>query len=154
MIIRNFLKISKSLDKCDPYWTQYKNKCLKHFNLFVDFPRAEEICKSKNATMISINSVEENRFVLDFIKNHTIGWRHHWLGAKRVCPNASTRSFFGTDLGSHFEWNNKNVFNYTNWGSGQPNKSKEKYLVMYPNGRWHDYNSKNYQFVCEKIFDN
>jgi hypothetical protein len=91
--------------------------------------------------MNSINSDDENKFVLDFFKNNTNN-DFIWIGAKKV--------------GSNFEWNNMNAFNYTNWDSGQPNNTdgKEVYLTMHSNGVWHDWDGSHggsHQFICEKI---
>jgi hypothetical protein len=89
--------------------------------------------------MNSINSEDENKFVSHFIKINTFEWQLHWLGGKKV--------------GSYFEWNDKNAFNNANWDLGQPNNNNgnEMYIVMYSNGRWHDYPSGSFQFICEKI---
>jgi hypothetical protein len=45
--------------------TRYKHKCLKFFDYDVRDSSAEKICQSFGGTLISIHSVEENKFAMN-----------------------------------------------------------------------------------------
>ncbi len=74
--------------------------------------------------MISIHSVEENKFAIALaIRETTISI---WIGAKR---NNSL---------NYFEWPNGQEFDYSNWDSGQPTNSTdpESYVAINNDGTW------------------
>jgi hypothetical protein len=49
--------------KCRNGWTKYKTNCVIVFKERANYSRAKQICTENNATMNSIQSFEENKFV-------------------------------------------------------------------------------------------
>jgi hypothetical protein len=96
--------------KCRNGWTQYKTKCLKVFDETNYYSEAKQICTENNATMISIEDLEENEFVAKLTEKSAPQAKFLWIGAKRT----------GSGL-LDFDWENGEPFLYSNWMSGQPN---------------------------------
>jgi hypothetical protein len=119
---------------------------MKYFDKKVEFKEAERICKSNNATMISIHSVEENEFVRSYVANQSFYSPRVWIGLKR-------------NISQGFRWVDKSPFNYSKWGTNQPDNSGdgEPYVEMLINeqGIWNDESDygvslrDSHGFVCQ-----
>jgi hypothetical protein len=135
--------------KCRNGWTKYKTKCLKVFNKTVNYSEAKQICTENNATMISIESLEENEFVRNLTKQSVPQAEYLWIGAKRT----------GSGL-LDFEWENGNPFLYSNWKSDEPdNYGGNQYFVYMDlnSGNWADWKDQGDDrtvFICESTFTN
>jgi hypothetical protein len=96
--------------------------------------------------LISIHSAEENKFAIDLANRQTTSSYAVWIGAKR---NNSV---------DYFEWTNGQVFNYSNWASGEPKISTdiESEVSMYSDGTWatDDKNMFTALFMCESDSSN
>jgi len=93
--------------------------------------------------MISIQSEDENKFVLNFAKRSAPNAKRIWIGAKRIGSGLKT-----------FEWHNKNAFNFSKWANGQPDnyRGKEPFAEMKLNtdsGLWNDNSDQKLSFICE-----
>jgi hypothetical protein len=121
-----FLKIIFFKGKCRNGWTRYKHKCLKLISQRAQHSEAENSCQSIGATLISIHSAEENKFVKGLAYRERTKDLTVWIGAKR---NNSL---------NYFEWTNEQAFNYSNWGSGQPTNSTdpESHVTIHKDGTW------------------
>jgi hypothetical protein len=122
-------------------WTQYREKCLKFFDQLVTNSKGRQICESNGATMISIQSEDENKFVLNFAKMSAPNAKRIWIGAKRIGSGLKT-----------FEWHNKNAFNYSKWANRQPDNygGREPFAEMYTSsGLWNDNSDQKLSFICE-----
>jgi hypothetical protein len=134
--ILNQIIVFKLVAECERGWSRYHNKCIKLFTEYKTWSEAKNFCESNNATMISINSEEENDFVLNLAKKQSKNWV--LTGGKRNTDN------------NRFEWINGKEFNYTNWKSGR--RIGFDYVLMRGDGMWYDYSGQTAQpFLCEYI---
>jgi hypothetical protein len=83
--------------------------------------------------LVTITSAQEQQFIAKTYVNKE--WTHAWLGAHRVPYSDST------SLTEGWVWVTGEIWDYTNWSTGQPEKASEECLSMmnYTNGNWHDY---------------
>lgn len=123
---------------------------------------ANDYCKSLSGYLATITTQEEQNFIQQYLAQVTAGataandagepttWEKEvWIGA--------TDSRFEGD----WEWANGEKFEYTNWGTNQPDDSwGQDYGVMLNHlregsdysitaGQWDDSNSYNCPFICE-----
>jgi hypothetical protein len=116
---------------------------------YVNYSEAVNICKSNNATLIEIESLEKQNIIESFlhqIYNQSI-YPHYWLNAFR-------------DSSGTFKWiNSGQGFNYQNWYPNTPysmsSYPNDNYLVIYGYnnidfGKWYNVlNSYNCNVICE-----
>ncbi|RWS18611.1 ladderlectin-like protein, partial [Leptotrombidium deliense] len=109
-------------------WVKHGNKCYLYERYNRDFFRMKSYCESLGATMLAIESQEENDFIQSVFTRTTA-----YLGATRV-P--------GTDK---WQWPNGKIMEYSNWNPGEPNnwRGNENCIQFYNNigypGKWNDY---------------
>lgn len=77
---------------------------------FSSFEEAERICEKENSTLISIESEQEQKFLVDYLFNFRKVVDSVWLGAKRTIVQNN----------SVFKWIDDYEFSYTNWEAGHP----------------------------------
>jgi hypothetical protein len=127
--------------KCGSGWVQYKQKCVKYFNQTVKFFKAEKICESNNATLISIHSAEENEFIRSYVEKQPSLSISMWIGLKRNISGSQ-----------EFVWVDKSPVDYVNWSIYQPDNygTLEPYIEMmiHKNGTWNDILDGYFVFVC------
>jgi hypothetical protein len=109
------------------------------FQQAVKFKKAEELCESNNATLISIHSDEENEFIRNYLKEQPSFPIRVWIGLKRKSS-------------LDFIWVDKSPVDYYNWEIGQPNNLEgyEPFIetLIYKDGTWNDRIEDNLPFVC------
>jgi len=115
------------LIKMDVNWNEAREYAEKQ-----EFKRAGEIYKGYLATL---TSQEENSWVVENLVSPTCkNDVYPWLGGYQA------HGYNNPSEGWH--WVTGEVWQWTNWNKGEPNDlfggSNEKYLKMYPNGKWND----------------
>ncbi|CAK8689442.1 macrophage mannose receptor 1-like isoform X2 [Clavelina lepadiformis] len=115
-----------------------------------NFANAVSICKSKNASLVIINSPSIQRFLVTNINVNNVDRFAYYIGLTRVDKDEST-----------FEWVNGTLSSdgYTNWFSSQPDESRsgENCVIMgysynlQSNFHWWDIqcDSPNH-FICQR----
>ncbi|RWS22216.1 ladderlectin-like isoform X3, partial [Leptotrombidium deliense] len=131
-VLLNTSYLCFAIKGCENGWHQFGNKCFYSRNFKVDVDEMQIICSNLGATMVSIHSDQENRF----IKNITSMSNLYWLGGYRK------------QLGkSIFAWKDGTKFDYENWWNQQePNQINDVNAscmsIFIPSGEkapdWHD----------------
>ena len=82
--------------------------------------------------MTSINSSEENDFIITLINTNA----RVWIG--------------GTDAGQEgqWKWTDGSDWGFLNWVSNQPDGGQEQNSVAIEEGKWRDLGVNQYSFVC------
>ncbi|RWS26884.1 macrophage mannose receptor 1-like isoform X2 [Leptotrombidium deliense] len=99
---------------CIENWTPYKGKCYHIGNQLLSFSKAQEYCKTLNASLVAVHSKTTNNFLGSLLLKNNVGWV--WLNAKQADEGSS-----------QFQWIDGSDFNYTGWISGFPEKPKQNY---------------------------
>jgi len=82
---------------------------------------------SSGRNLVSIHSLSDNSVLKNLMEDHFDSCVGFWLGG--------IRKGGGSDV---WEWNDGTTFDYTNWGSGEPNSSNENRIEMGATGSWND----------------
>ncbi|RWS19545.1 ladderlectin-like protein, partial [Leptotrombidium deliense] len=112
----------------DSRWIKHGNKCYFMERTNRNFERAKQRCEEMDATMLTIESKEENEFIEQTFTRIT-----GYLGATRV-P--------GTDK---WRWPDGRFVEWFNWNENEPNnwRGNENCIQFYNNigypGKWNDY---------------
>uniref|UniRef100_A0A8C6TA81 C-type lectin domain-containing protein n=1 Tax=Neogobius melanostomus TaxID=47308 RepID=A0A8C6TA81_9GOBI len=96
---------------CPEGWTPFGTRCFKLFDSKLTWTEAEKSCKSHGANLASIHSAEENAFVVDLIKKATGENRWTWIGGQDAVKE------------NLWMWSDGSVWDYSNWGQGEPNNA-------------------------------
>ncbi len=113
---------------------------MKYFNQKVKFEKAEKICESNDAKLISIHSAEENEFIRSYVGKQPDYSTRVWIGLKRNISGIL-----------EFVWVDKSPFDYINWNTRPDNYGGfGPYIEMFidRNGTWNDITNDNLVFVC------
>ena len=124
---------------CPDDWVHWSRSCYKGFQSKETFKDALEYCHRFHATLVNINSNEENTFVYNtFIKN--MEYRRAYIGVVRLEPGNDT---FVTSEGKPQK--------YFHWGRGEPNDlGGENCVEMKLSDLWNDIKcSTKFPFICE-----
>ncbi len=118
----------------------------------LSWPKAKIFCENLGGHLVTINSQEEQNFLIDLAKSSTK--KNLWIGAK-------------TDSSGIYTWVTEEEFSYTNWAPGEPNNvNNSQFTAMmytqkadYDAGLWNDENEigrnwpgyalTDFGFVCE-----
>ena len=120
----------------------WKKKSLyKLISKDITWLEAKAYCEKLGGYLVTITSKEEQNYVADLLKNspHTLSW----LGASDEKDEKT------------WKWVSGEKWDYTNWGSGQPDDSgnaQEDYLQLgyCSDNKWNDAsNSTSIPFICE-----
>lgn len=93
----------------------------------------EKNAKKQGGVLTPVGSAEENTLVYNARKNYS--GSDVWMGGYRY-KDAWWSSPVRTS--SVWTWVDNSKWNYTNWGSNEPNNRYQKGTVMWPNGQWDD----------------
>ena len=124
---------------CPDSWVDWFASCYNRFLLRKTYKDALEYCQTFQATLVNINSNEENTFVHNtFVKN--MEYRQAYIGVVRAEPGKDT---FVTSEGK--------LQKYFNWARGEPNDFLgENCVEMRRGDEWNDIQcSTKYPFICE-----
>ena len=124
--ITNSTHKSNDYTKCSSEWSIFANYCYKLFdnNVYIERKEAARICKSKKSYLSSINSLEEQIFVLNFVSQKYPA-KKVWLG--------------GVQTRDIWMWDDGKVFDYTNWYLKEPDSVKRcMYMNHLTKYAWHD----------------
>ncbi|RWS20343.1 CD209 antigen-like protein E [Leptotrombidium deliense] len=136
------LPAKNKVETCPEGWTQRKQKCYKLDNLNGTFAQRIKHCASISASVLTINSDEENKFVID-----TFG-DSYWIGAVRL---KGTKVFVKFDKNGYLSF-----LVYDNWDQGEPGNrfDNENCIVFSSKGFWHDFAChSNFRGICEKYLN-
>ena len=124
---------------CPEGWIYWSRSCYYKSNQAECHGSAVAFCRKCNATLVNINSKEENEFVYKTFVSNPI-YRRTYIGVAREDSNSST---FVTSEGKPQR--------YLNWESGQPeNLDTQEDCVEMGQKKWNDINcGYMLRFVCE-----
>lgn len=93
-------------------------------------------CRSLGGTLACITSAQENKVVASMVSSYG---KPCWIGGNSL------------ESVGKFVWETGEAFSYTNWNTGEPNNKggNQRFIRMYPNGLWDDYEDDSYAFICE-----
>jgi len=130
--------VLKSCEICPPGWRHEKSSCYFLCTEEKNWNDANGHCKSLNSNLVSIQSIEENSFLHDYVD-----CKRYWTG--------------GCNVGGVWEWSDGSPFIFTHWDWLQPNdypmsdSSLAGSWLGGSNDKWHDWKSyERAQFVCER----
>ncbi|RWS20745.1 hypothetical protein B4U80_12016, partial [Leptotrombidium deliense] len=117
---------------CDDQWSLAGNKCLFKNETSADWNENRVNCRAMGASMVKIDSKEENELLIDMIKKDKKDASYYWTGGRIV--------FIGAKL---FEWSDGSAMVYKNWASTEPNSVDHKngacINIHAQQGEWYDY---------------
>ncbi|RWS18680.1 perlucin-like protein [Leptotrombidium deliense] len=121
---------------CPKNWIRWGNKCYSRDSLWGTFEERLHHCRVLGATILTIESSEENQFIYD-----TFFGTELWLGAKRL----QDHSFIWIETGEYLK--------YTQWHQGEPNNNNgNENCVEFYQGSWNDKNCDSMnRGVCQKL---
>jgi len=113
-------------NSCLPGWLRYKNNCYQFSTLNATWSGARTVCASQKASLATINSIDENEAVFNFLVNSTR--ESAWIGLH-------DRGIF-----AGHQWTDDSPVNFVRWDSGQPdsNLGQQACVLMASNGFWRD----------------
>ena len=117
----------------------YNGHKYEYYSETMDWWQAYRFCEKKGGHLATINSNEENDFIVELAKSRS---DNLWVGAK-------------TPDSEKWFWITGEEFNYNNWDDGEPNNlnGNQDALQIYVSGKWDDVaSSDKHVFVCE--YDN
>ena len=116
---------------------EFNGHTYEYYNQAFTWDEAYKFCEKKGGHLVTINSQEENDFLVELTKNRSANL---WAGGKT------------TDNEKWF-WITGEPFDYQNWNVGEPNNLEniQDTLQIYTSGKWDDVSTGAYtcQFVCE-----
>ncbi|VDH92205.1 C-type lectin superfamily 17 member A [Mytilus galloprovincialis] len=127
---------------CHQGWTYYQKSCYYFSDITLDWINAGAFCQVHHSELVAIETQAENAFIESEVKNRTGGY---WLGGNDSVTEGV------------WEWTSTDeVFDYTNFGPGEPNDSNggEDCLMTVSalNGKWNDgICSTSLLFICERM---
>lgn len=89
-------------------------KCYRYLNATVNIAAARQLCSDFNASLVSIQSPEEQSFLVDYVFRKNQEKAGVWLGARKVAG-----TLVSLPLPS-FVWDDEAHFLHTNWEKGAP----------------------------------
>ena len=99
------------------------------------YREALKLAKDKGGHLVTIDSKEENDFIMRYITD-----QYTWIGIHR--KNFGEQGDWVTVAGS--------PLNYQNWDDGQGRRPGQPYGGIKDNGRWHDFFGEEFQkFIVE-----
>ena len=123
-----------------PYgWEAYEDsngnlKCFKYCGDTTYPTYAEESCRAQGGHLASIHSAEEQNFLVQTFNPSS----EVWIGA--VDPHHN----------SGWEWTDGTPFDFSYWGSGEPDGGQYYTTMTTSSGRWSDHTYDHYcQYICQ-----
>ncbi|RWS21676.1 macrophage mannose receptor 1-like protein [Leptotrombidium deliense] len=139
LIVIFHLNIVKAVNECPTNWANYRDKC---FTTVIGKTTQHDSlvkCQEMNASLVTIRSVEENKFITNYIKAKSM--TGFWLGASRQNGN------------HHYTWTDGSELTYTIWEKSHPlNNDYTKCAYITEDSFWVSYpcDIGNFDTICEK----
>ncbi|KAL9973402.1 hypothetical protein ACROYT_G019858 [Oculina patagonica] len=136
---------------CPSGWSQFEEYCYLVNGNEQDWYSADEYCRSlgDGVELVKINSVEENEFVLQFVREEAPGAQSVFIGL--LWDNKNRK----------WKWSDNSDPVFTNWNEGEPNgNANEPCAELYTdheshgpiNGYWNDQEcTYRNGLVCKKF---
>ncbi|XP_042291257.1 lactose-binding lectin l-2-like [Thunnus maccoyii] len=126
---------------CPMFWYSFNGRCYKYVSTHLTWADAELHCVSEKANLVSIHSLEEQKFVKSLIKNFDHAEGFTWIGLS------------DTQKEGGWMWSDGSAVHFVFWNSGEPNNYKGHEDCVHNNygtGRkWNDVPcSKTFPSVC------
>ena len=123
--------------QCKMGWQEWNQACYKLTKDFKPFSNASSICRQSGAELVSIASLQENKFVYNVSEGEDI-----FIGLRAAKANDS------------FVWSDGSTFDYSRWEDGEPNGDCVVdgccVILVEPTGRWNDTPCEMWHpFVCK-----
>ncbi|XP_072544691.1 macrophage mannose receptor 1-like [Salminus brasiliensis] len=93
---------------CQGGWSQFGSRCFRTFTAADTWNASEQKCVAVGGHLASVHSSSEYAFLQNLVLNTTNSNARTWIG--------------GTDAAQYgvWVWTDGSVFDYSNWGDGQP----------------------------------
>ncbi|RWS22324.1 low affinity immunoglobulin epsilon Fc receptor-like isoform X3 [Leptotrombidium deliense] len=136
---------------CADDWTLVGNKCIFKNETSADWNENRVNCHAMEASMVKIQSKDENELLINMIKKDKKDAAYYWIGGRVV--------FIGD---KQFEWSDGSPIVYKNWASSEPNNVDHKngacINIHAEKGEWYDYacdlaGGTKIGQLCEKKID-
>ncbi|KAK9517700.1 hypothetical protein VZT92_023046 [Zoarces viviparus] len=126
---------------CPLFWYSFNGRCYKYLATDMTWADAEIHCVGEGANLVSIHSLQEQKFVKFLIKNFDPSEAWTWIGLSDIHKEGT------------WMWSDGSSANFFFWHSGEPNNFKGREDCVHTNfGReikWNDEPcSHRLQFVC------
>ncbi|XP_074543397.1 C-type lectin mannose-binding isoform-like [Halichoeres trimaculatus] len=127
---------------CDEFWSSFNGSCYKYVASHMTWADAELHCVSMGTNLVSIHSLEEQKFVETLIKNFDPAGAWTWIGLSDIHKEG------------HWMWSDGSAANFLYWGGPQPDNAggNEHCVHLYNEDelKWNDLPcAKPLAFVCE-----
>jgi len=128
---------------CADGWKMHQGTCYKVFYSKTTWSKAEEACTQIGGHLASVHDLHTNNFIKSLISSGNF----FWLGGYQPTSDSA------------WTWSDKSIFNYENWGAGEPNNhngNNEDCLALVKSwgGKWNDgpCDYLNYDgYVCQNL---
>ena len=146
--VANWTIYTKGIPSCDNDWLLHESSCYFFSTDEVSWLDAGTACQSKNATLVPIESQNEDNFLVQRLKalhGEVRGDFHYWTNGNDI------------DVQNQWVWGHQGsqaIGIYQNWNMGEPNGfTDEDCLVLYGflDFRWVDLSCTSLNFyICER----
>ncbi|XP_067467955.1 lactose-binding lectin l-2-like [Thunnus thynnus] len=131
---------------CPMFWYSFNGRCYKYVSTRMTWADAELHCVSQKANLVSIHSLEEQKFVKSLIKNFDHAEGFTWIGLS------------DTQKEGGWMWSDGSAVNFAFWNSREPSNgggNEDCVHNNYGTGRkWNDGTcSKTFPSVCASRID-
>ncbi|MCX8026665.1 MAG: hypothetical protein N3A62_02255, partial [Thermodesulfovibrionales bacterium] len=122
----------------------------------ISWDQANRMAMTMGGTLVSLNSAEKNNFIFRMIEKDSRFWwidpsgnaQGPWTGGIKDNPSVGRPN-------EGWRWLNGEIFNYTNWHSGEPNNSggvEDRIVLFKKTDKWNDIGkgAKLKGFIMEK----
>ena len=137
-MILGFFIFLPHIDICDPGWSYFNSSCYAVSKKCANWTEALANCRQENASLVSVNSNEENAFI-----QRLHNGAKSWLGLNDISREGT------------FTWAGSRAGNFTVWAKNQPNNVGDEdcahTLGIGHNYKWNDVKCSDcYQYTCKK----
>ncbi|OWF46013.1 perlucin-like protein [Mizuhopecten yessoensis] len=145
-ILGVLLVFVEAQSSCPEGWVSNIEACYHISRDTEEWVTAEEMCKLYGATLVQIETLEEDKFLSEHLRNYSQVYNDHefWIGLSDWA------------LEGNFIWVPEGLTPlYTNWGPGEPdNDHKDQHCtIIYTQEhyQWYDRTcNQQYSYICEK----
>ncbi|XP_068564068.1 lactose-binding lectin l-2-like [Cebidichthys violaceus] len=126
---------------CPMFWYSFNNRCYKYVATRMTWADAELFCVSQGANLVSIHSLEEQKFTKALIKNFDHVEGRTWIGLSDIHKE------------SRWMWSDGCRVNFVFWNRGEPSNYRGLEHCVHNNydkeRKWNDGQcSDTYPSVC------